>query len=84
MSLTKIVSDGYIYARTLNATGAVIVEKVDPELTHDAPASVATGTTFVVNFAIRDFDGEQRTDSGGALLLNIDGGVVALPIEWKG
>ena len=79
MTPTKVVSDGYVYARSLSATGEVL-EKVDPELTHDAPASVAIGATVVVHFGMRDFDGEQRTDSGGTLLLNIDGNEVALPI----
>lgn len=56
------------------------MEKADPHIAHDAPASVAEGTSLTVTFSMRDFDREHRSESGGVLLLEIDDAEVPLPI----
>lgn len=78
MVTTKITEDGRVYARHELGDGRVVVEKIDPRIVHDAPPTVASGTTIAVTFTMVDFDGEARSDSGGELLLDIDGTEVPL------
>lgn len=90
MVTTKVVEDGRVYAQHELGDGRVVVEKIDPHLMHDAPPLVEAGASITVTFSIVDFDGAVRTDSGGTLLLDIDGtdvaltfngGLTTLPIE---
>ena len=78
--VTKVVEEGCVYARRTFENGQIVVEKVDPRITHNAPTSVAFGSEVAINFSMRDFDGEARTDSGGLLLLDVEGTGVSLPI----
>jgi hypothetical protein len=80
IAVTKVVEEGRVYAQRLFEDGHVVVEKMDPRITHDAPASVAVGSELTINFAMADFDDEARSDSGGVLLLEVDGTQVPLPI----
>lgn len=77
---TKVISDGYVYARSLSANGNEVIEKADPRLEHDAPVSVVIGSVITVTFIMRDFDGALRSDSDGTLLLDIGGTECPLPI----
>lgn len=79
-AVTKIVEDGRVYAQRSFEGGHVVLEKADPRVTHDAPASVTAGSEMTVYFTMLDFDDAERTDSGGILLLEVDGTEVALPI----
>ena len=78
--ISKVVEDGRVYARIATSSGAVVLEKADPRFEHDAPPSVDDGTSLVVSFVMRDFDGEARTDSNGTLVLDVDGTEVVLPV----
>jgi len=80
IAVTKVVEDGRVYARRSLEDGHIVLEKLDPHVTHDAPASVAAGSELTINFAMDDFDGAERTDSGGVLLLEVDGAEVPLSI----
>jgi hypothetical protein len=80
MQTTKLVRDGYIYAQTVYGDGTVVVEKSDPRIVHNAPASVVSGSQPTVTFSVVDFDGEPRTDVNGSLLLDLDGTPLTLPI----
>jgi len=77
---TKVLEDGRVYAQRSFDGGHIVVEKADPRVTHDAPASVAVGSELTINFALVDFDDAERTDSGGILLLQVDGAEVPLTI----
>jgi hypothetical protein len=79
MQTTKVIEEGRVYASTDYGDGTLVVEKIDPTFTHDAPASVTTGAEVTVTFTLRDFDGAQRNDSGGTLHLDIGGTAVELP-----
>ncbi len=81
MQVTKIVENGRVYASVDYGGGVVVVEKIDPTVVHDAPLSVSAGSEVTIVFAMRDFDGVQRTDSGGVLHLDISGTAVSFPIE---
>lgn len=80
VTVTKVIEDGGVYARQSFGDGRIVVEKADPRVTHDAPASVTEGTEVTVTFAVVDFDGAHRTDTGGVLLLEIENTAVPLPI----
>lgn len=77
---TKVILDGCVYARTVNSNGTEVVEKADPRFEHDAPSGVESGTSIVVTFVMRDFDGAERTDSEGTLLLDVGGEAVPLTV----
>jgi hypothetical protein len=79
-AVTKIVEDGRVYAQRSFEGGNVVLEKVDPRITHDAPVSVASGSSVTITFSIVDFDGAQRADSGGILSLEVEGTDVPLTI----
>jgi hypothetical protein len=80
MAITKVTQNGAVYARQNFGDGRVVVEKVDPRVVHDAPGSVAAGTSLDVTFTMIDFDGELRSDSEGLLLLEVAGTAVSLPM----
>lgn len=80
MQTTKLIEDGRVYARTDYGNGTIVVEKADPQIVHDAPSSVAAGAVLTVTFQLVDFDGEPRNDSGGDLLLDLDGMAISIPI----
>jgi hypothetical protein len=80
MQVTKFVQDGAIYSRTEYENGAIVVEKRDPRIGHDAPAEVMSGAAVIVTFRILDFDEEVRSDSGGMLRLDIEGTDINVPI----
>lgn len=80
VTVTKTVEDGVVYACRTTNDGRTVLEKADPHIAHDAPASVAEGTSLTVSFSMLDFDGTPRSESGGVLLLEIDGTDVPLPI----
>lgn len=81
MTLTKVVRDNLVYARQEFGDERVVLEKMDPRILHDAPATVAPGAALDVTFTIVDFDGEARTDSEGVLLLDVAGTPLSLPFE---
>jgi hypothetical protein len=80
VTVTKVVEDGRVYAQRSFEDGHVVLEKIDPRVTHDAPAGVAIGSEVTINFAILDFDDAERTESGGELFLEIAGTEVPLAI----
>lgn len=77
---TKIIEEGRVYARVDYGNGTIVVETADPHIAHSAPQSVAAGAVVNVTFRLVDFDGENRTESGGTLLLDLDGTEFSLPI----
>lgn len=81
MQRTKIVEEGRVYASADYGDGVVVVEKVDPTFVHTAPTSISAGSEITVTFTMRDFDGAQRSESGGALHLDVAGTLLALPTE---
>ena len=81
MQTTKVTDGGHVYARTEYENGAVVKEKVDPMFAHDAPTVVPVGALVTVTFAMRDFDGATRGDSGGTLHISVSGTDVDVPVE---
>jgi hypothetical protein len=79
-AVAKVVEEGRVYARRSFEDGHVVIEKIDPRITHDAPASVVAGSELTITFAMVDFDDSARTDSGGVLLLEVDETEVPLAI----
>ncbi|HEV7768058.1 MAG TPA: hypothetical protein VGQ76_23850 [Thermoanaerobaculia bacterium] len=80
VELTKTFEGSCVYMRQEYMGGHIVIEKADPRIIHDAPASVMEGTELTITFNLTDFDGTARIDSGGLLLLEIDETPLELPI----
>ncbi|HEV7767084.1 MAG TPA: hypothetical protein VGQ76_18935 [Thermoanaerobaculia bacterium] len=80
VEVTKTIEGGRVYVRQEYTGGHVVIEKADPRIIQDAPASVMEGAELAITFSLVDFDGTGRVDSGGALVLEIDNTPIELPI----
>jgi hypothetical protein len=80
VTVTKTVEEGVVYARHTFEDGRTIVENTDPHITHNAPSIAAEGASLTISFSMLDFDGAPRYESGGVLLLDVDGTEVPLLI----